>query len=202
MNDPSFDKFRVMLREMSQYLNDATSLPLKSLSSISLDQLNRAWKLTKEFEEDIYLYEKRLGKGFIMGKIVDDKFHIYVDVAIKDSPIGIPKIKKTIQVELVNASSEFTEKGYAKKAYLEITKHYTLVSDSEQFIASKRLWQSIAREPEVNVYIYDSFEEDFLRNEEDSIISYNGKNIDEKEIWGKDGKHINRLLVGTIKDIF
>jgi hypothetical protein len=94
----------------------------------------------------------------------------------------------------------FEERSLTKETYLSIARKYTLISDSEQFIASKNLWKSISREDEIYVYVWDGLTNSFIL-ENNKPKRYNGNNIVENEIWGKEAKHIARLLVASPKEI-
>jgi hypothetical protein len=195
-------KFEKYLTEMSPpYLHNSEMMSLKSLSTISKEQMERAWNKIVNFGENEYLLQRKNKTAFILGVLEENTFYQYVQVFLTLPRVGSPQTKHSYQVEMVNVSRGKEDSGFTRKAYIEIAKHYTLISDSEQYQASKKLWQSVAKSDEVYVYVYDGMIKDYLRDSEKNIIKYNGKNIDENEIWGKNTKHISRVLVASMKGI-
>jgi len=170
----------------------------KKISSISISQLKRAWKLLKYIpDEDIGIYEAKFGYGFIAGKINEDMFDFYVDVAVDDIYRNAPTfLQNALQVSNVSVVEKYKERGFTKTTYKTIVKKYTLISDTEQYIASKKLWQSLARESDVYVYIWDNTKKEFFL-ENNKPKRYNGTNIEEDFIFGTDDKHYQVVLVAS-----
>jgi hypothetical protein len=192
--------FSELLKEESPFLNDAKSLTMTLLPSLSIPQLER-YKKIKYYGDDVHLLQKKDKTSFILGKCLEFKFIQFVQVMVTLPRIGAPQnLKKALQVEMVNTTKEATDTGFASATYIEIAKHYPLISDFEQYQLSKKLWISVARSEEINVYVYDGLLKDYLR-EDGVVIRYNGSNIPENEIWGKDAKHIARVLVASIRRI-
>jgi hypothetical protein len=198
------ENFKQMLRE-SPYLNSATMMDMakrgdkRCVTSVSLEQLDRAYTLVTAFDDDTFLYRKAGGLGFVYGYRGSIEFIIFVNVTMTVPRVGAPKkhLVKPVQVEMVQVTEGWEEKQNTKKTYLTISQHYALISDSEQFLASMKLWQSVARESMSNVYVYDGLSRDYLRGTGGHVIRYDGKNIEQNEIWGREAKHIARLLVAT-----
>ena len=63
---------------------------------------------------------------------------------------------------------------------------YTIVSDNIKFIGGKALWKKIARTKLPNEVLYISHRNNFLLNDNGNPIDYNGINIEDSKIWGKD----------------
>ena len=82
------------------------------------------------------------------------------------------------------------QRGYTKDVYNLIAKNYDLVSDWEQYGLAKPLWKSLARNSEVNIYVFS----------DNRYRLYDGQNISEKEIWGG-VERASTLLVATTKNM-
>jgi hypothetical protein len=160
------------------------------VTSISLEHLKSAWKLVKEFDQLIAMYQRVDGLGFIVGAR-EERFNIFTSLNCTKPREGTPKYKNSVQVAMVYANEGWKDSGYTKLMYTEAAKVCILISDSTQYGRSKDLWKSLARDPHINVYIYDGMNK--------SITLYDSNNINENEIWGTEGKHVSRLLVGTDK---
>lgn len=96
-----------------------------------------------------------------------------------------PNLSENIrQVTQVNADAARVDSGYAKRAYFAIAMEYDLISDHQQYESAMGLWQAITRSNKIHVYVYDDRLKDYLRDEYDKVIRYDGKNIDEHKIGG------------------
>lgn len=190
------------LNEMSPYVDELEKMEHKIISSISISQLSRAWKLLKYIpDEDIRIYEARYGYGFIAGKIIVNMFEFYVDVSVDDIFRNAPIfLKNALQVSNVSVVEKYKERGFTKTTYKTIIEKYTLISDTEQYQASKKLWQSVSREPDVFVYIWNNSNDSFIL-ENDKPKRFNGNNIDEIEIFGTENEHYKIVLVASSKEI-
>jgi len=182
----------------SPYLND-DELGYQVLAKISSDALKRSYThLVKAKDIDIFA---GTDTGFIAGLLTKKGLSTVVMitcrvVAYPTEPSGLANYQ---QVSMVNTSKEFADKGRAKLVYTEIAKKVDLVSDHEQYLGAKGLWKSLARESDVNVYVFDGRTKDYIRDEDGTIKRYNGNNLQDSAIWGNTMDHKLVLLVATAK---
>jgi len=178
------------LNEVPKY-ND-NDLPLGNLAQISMSSLSESYSLLGNVAQNaIQVYEKNSGTGFISGFERNQSFNHFLDIGTRR--VAYPVVPHNLsadyhQVSSVLVAEGYEQRGYTKEIYNLIAKKYDLVSDHEQYRLAKILWQSLARDSSVNVYVFT--------NGQYSL--YNGSNINEKEIWGGVDKR-STLLVATIK---
>lgn len=182
------------------YLNDE-ELGYQVLAKISNDALKRAYyHLVKVGNIDIFAKSEA---GFIAGRLSKSGLSMLVSVACRTvaypvEPLGLTDYQ---QVSMVNVTKEFANEGKTKLVYSEIAKNTDLVSDHEQYLGAKGLWKSLARESDVNVYVFNGKIKDYMRDEDNNIKKYNGSNIHDNEIWGNSTEHKLVLLVATVKNL-
>jgi hypothetical protein len=106
--------------------------------------------------------------------------------------VNIPddlKDKKILQVDYVETNTNFENLGFAKELYVQLAKvGYAVMSDTAQYDGGKELWKSIARnaiKSGITVKLLDD-EHGYLRDKSGNPLIYNGKNLDDKEIWSHD----------------
>ena len=184
----------------SPYLNDE-ELPYTVLAKISKSQLKRAYSEVGQIN-DIVLFAHK-DTGFIAGFMVGDHLSTIVRISCREK--GYPKephqLENYQQVSMVNVSKEFAERGYTKEIYNLIAKTIDLVSDHEQFLGAKGLWKSLARDSDINVYVFNGNLNDYVRDEFGKIIKYNSSNLKDKMIWGSTFEHKSILLVATKRNL-
>lgn len=192
-----FEQFRKMLTEMP-FVGPEDKMDNKKLSIMSIMSLKREWKLFWK-NENFQIYKR--DTTFIAGKLRNNEFVIYSELSTSVPSKHAPTfIKNSLQVDMVDTVEEFQSLGYAKQLYKQIIKKYTLISDTEQYKASKNLWKSIAREPDVFVYIWNDSNNSFILDDQQKPKRYNGINIIEEEIFGNQDKHHKIVLVATNKE--
>jgi hypothetical protein len=180
------------LNEMPKYTND--ELPLGQLSQISMTSLSKSYSLLGSVAGNmIQVYEKNTGTGFIAGFERSGNFNHFLDIGTRR--IAYPVLPTGLssdyhQVSSVLVSEGLEQRGYTKEVYNLVAKKYDLVSDWEQYGLAKQLWQSLARNSGVNVYVFSG----------GYYHRYDGQNISEKEIWGG-MERASTLLVATTKNM-
>lgn len=189
----NIQKALLVLQEMSPYYNPNGLTLIDSPTSISLEHLKSAWVQVVKIDNFFYIYKKRNNLSFILGIKTKDRFKIISSVVTTLPRSGTPIFKNAYQVEMVYSNDQWRNHGYTKLLYKVICDEIILLSDSEQYGYSKKLWQSLAKDSDVNIYVYDCLDK--------SLTSYDYKNINETEIWGRDLKHISKILVGTTKQL-
>ena len=185
------------------YLNDE-ELPFTVIAKISKEALVRSYEKLVDIGEDISIFKKQNGPGFIAGKVIDGHLSTFVTISARENiyPGAPTQLSKFQQVSMVNISKEMSEQGITKSVYNSIAQHFDLISDHEQFLGAKGLWKSLARESSINVFIFDCSKNDYFRDSINSVpLKYNGKNIDTNEIWGTSFNHKGILLVATTKEL-
>lgn len=182
------------------YLHDE-ELGYKVLAHISNSALTRAYThFVKIGDIDIY---SNIHGGFIAGYKREDSLSMVVSISTRYDayPVVPTQLGKYQQISMVNVSSLYAERGNTKLVYTAIANKLDLVSDNEQYLGAQGLWKSLARSSDINVYVFDGRIKDYVRDSSGKIIKYNGKNIDDKEIWGSKDSYRAVLLVGTTKEL-
>jgi len=177
------------LNEMPKYSDD--DLPLGNLAQISMDSLSKSYSILGNVAQNaIQVYEKNSGTGFIAGFERHNNFNHFLDIGTRRT--SYPVVPHNLspdyhQVSSVIVAEGFEQRGYTKEVYNLIAKKYDLVSDNEQYRLAKLLWQSLARNSSVNVYVFS----------DNKYSLYDGSNINEKEIWGGVDKRSTLLVAST-----
>jgi len=139
----------------------------------------------------------------------DVKFEIGLRLFFKKvkTLINIPndlKDKKILQVNYVEADDAYEGAGIASKLYVELVKAgYAVISDTAQFDGGVNLWKKLAKnvvKSGVVVRLLDDDEHGYLKDKSGKVITYDAKNIDDKEIWSSDldlSKEHILLTLGT-----
>lgn len=193
-------KLKEIMISETPYLNDE-ELGYQVLAKISNNALKRSYDyLSKTENIDIFAGKDT---GFIAGYLKANYLNTVVSISCRKisypvEPLGLTNYQ---QVSMVNTAKGFTEKGNAKLVYNEIAKSVDLVSDHEQYLGAEGLWKSLARESDINVYVFEGFKNDYIRDTSGKLKKYNGSNIKDENIWGTTTQHKTVLLVATIKDL-
>lgn len=191
--------------EESPRYNDE-ELPLGELAYISQEALKRSFVFLGKTAKEVLVYEKQDFSGFTAGLLNKDKSLAHF-LDIKTRKNAYPTTPSQLspdyhQVSWVIIAKDFEQFGYTRNVYMLVAQHYDLVSDHEQYLGAKKLWQSLARSGVINVYVFDGFEtKDYVRDESGNLVKYNGTNINEKKIWGDSIKYNSVLLVATTKEL-
>jgi hypothetical protein len=99
------------------------------------------------------------------------------------------------QVAWVNVAKGQEQQGYTKAVYNLIAQKTDLVSDHKQYGLAKDLWKSLAKSPNIGVYVFEK--DDYIRDSDGNVVKYNGLNIDDETIWGNHDKQFT-LLVASV----
>lgn len=181
------------------YLHDE-ELGYEVLAKISNVAISRSYShLVKINEIDIF---SRNTSGFIAGLLTKEGLSVVVSITCRNvsypvEPLGLSNYQ---QVSMVRTSTEFTDHGGAKLVYDEIARCTDLVSDHEQYQGAKGLWKSLARDSDVNIYIFEGLANSYI-SENGIPKKYNGINIHDRNIWGTNPEHRTILLVATKKEL-
>lgn len=112
----------------------------------------------------------------------------------------LPNLKNSFQIGGVNTIKERAGQGIASNAYIDLTKYYNLISDTEQYEGGRGIWERICKDKRINVYVWNGNTMDWFRDDNGKAIRFNGKNIEPNEIWGT-GYEEKILLVATREEI-
>lgn len=180
-------------------------LALKDSRSISLDQLKRAYDYYGKVGGTIIYRQKGDISPFLAGTLLSDRFEIATRIVTRDGkayPVKPSKIGPHFyQVSFVETFRGYEEAGIAKSSYELIAKSTPLVSDHEQYLGGRVLWNSLAKSSKINVYVFDGNHSDYVRDLHGNLIKYNGSNINPNEIWGSSITYSKILLVGTARNL-
>ena len=92
-----------------------------------------------------------------------------------------------IQVSRVYTHSEYRDKWLAGAMYIVLARHgYTVISDLYQYIPGKELWKKLAYESNsrnYSVFVWDQWENDWIRNSNTEPVRYDSNNLFDSEIW-------------------
>lgn len=193
-------KIAQILSEMP-YLHDE-ELGMQTLAHISEAQLARAYDLVAELDQDVRIYQNSEYNTFIAGYWRENAEPKYLSTTVMISTRknrAYPAVTMSdlgdeyYQVSMVNVQKKLAESGITKKVYNAIAKLAPLVSDHEQYLGAKGLWKSLARDSDVNVYVFNCDEKTYTK--------YDSKNVDDYLIWGDKHHHRTMLLVATTKTL-
>ncbi len=189
-----------ILKENPQCIEEEPIL-IGSFLDIDLISLKEDYKLVKKLNNKFSLYIETDFGGFIAGIKLNDIYRIVMMIAAHKIN-HIKFLDDSLQIKMVETTKGFEKQGLAKLVYSEIVQtNIDLVSDKIQYGMSKKLWKSLARSKEINVYIYNSKTKKYFTDLDDKIINYNGSNFKESLIWGSTKDFQEIVLVGTTKEI-
>lgn len=178
---------------------------LQNLSSISKQSVEDGFVLLNTLSESgLQVYENVDTGSILAGITIEDKFYIACSVVCEERSLYVKSMQlspKRKHVKLILTSTDFSRSSVARSLYIFLAKKFDLISDRIQYLGAKILWQSIAKDSPINVYVFDESIKDYLRDEQGRIILYNGSNIDDGDIWGTEDKHHSRLLVAVDRDL-
>lgn len=107
-----------------------------------------------------------------------------------------------LQIDRVATIPAYESFGIASMMYAHlVNKGYVVISDTIQYRGGMRLWKKIARNSLSNdyiVHIYDRQINDYLRDEHNQILTYDGNNLPDDNIWltGKSGQRFILIAKG------
>lgn len=204
----SGNDIRVLLEQLSTItemprLHDEELALVDSQPSISNAALKRSYELIGNLgssQSHIEVYKKKNNFGFIAGVKDGDSFTYFLDIKtrhhsypVRPSNLLIPNF----QVSFVNISEDYAEQTYTKSVYKFLISKYDIVSDHEQYLGGKRLWQSISSQSDVFIYVFDGNTDDYIRDDSGQIVRYQHDSINEKNIWGNSIDFSKILLVAS-----
>ena len=170
----------------------------EGVASISKEALESRWEyMGNEF--GFQFYWNHSTDTIVGGKFLEDgsRFIGAICIEISDEEYDFLPFKEDyIQVGLVNVSKKFSDKGLARETYIWLTEKMTVISDTEQYSGGRKIWESLAKDRRINVYVWNGNELDWFRDSSGEVIRYDGKNIDPAKIWGTGDKE-KVLLVAT-----
>ena len=121
----------------------------------------------------------------LAGTFDDDYFNVKNRTVFKtgnNAEIQIPGAKKQVQISNTDTVKGAEREGLALLVYTAlINDGFAVISDGAQYLGGKRIWESIARTH--NVKIWDNNTQDYLRDNNNNVIDYDGTNIDDSGIW-------------------
>jgi uncharacterized protein YwbE len=197
----NLDRVLQILQEQSPPWYDENDFTEPLPFTLSANQYS-GYKVLVEYPHKLQLIQRYDNLAFVLGVLQDDgTFNQHILTRTTLPRVGSPKnLKKALQVDLVLASDIIKNGGLAKSVYKEIISRYTLISDFEQHGKAKNLWKAISNMKDIFVYVYDGSTKDYIR-EDGKIKRYIGESIPDEEIWGKDLKHMSRVLVASTTEI-
>ncbi len=197
------------MKSFQQFINEApylydTRMNMEKVSSLSKKSLEENFLYLGHLDvQNFDIYENKENGGFLGGILIEDEFYPLIRVSCNERSLYVKPMQlsdKRKHIAMVRVSPSFSHQEVAIDTYTFIANHYDLISDRIQYLGAKVLWKSLARQGQVNVYVFDESKKDYLR-ENDKPIKYNGKNITDEMIWGKEKQHQDRLLVATKKEL-
>lgn len=164
------------------YIGELETLKLKAYySNVSDGIIVGNWQFDEDNEEEMFV-----GAFYLAESDGDYDF--------------LPDLKNSFQIGGVNTIKSLAGRGIASNAYIDLTKYYNLISDTEQYEGGRGIWERICKDKRINVYIWNGNIMDWFRDSSGKPIRYNGKNIEPSEIWGTRQEE-KILLVATREEI-
>lgn len=104
-----------------------------------------------------------------------------------DNRAFIPNLNKPLQVEMAFTHPNYQSEALAASMYLVLTRYgFNIVSDYTQYNGGKAIWKKLARESNARkccVRVWSDKLSDWLRDDTNNIIKYDGNNLDDETIW-------------------
>lgn len=172
------------------------------VASISKETLQSRWEYLGSLL-NLSFYWNHSTDTIVGGKFLDDGSRLVgaICIEISDEEYDFLPFKENyIQIGLVNVSKKFSDRGLARETYIWLTEKVTIVSDTEQYFGGRKIWESIAKDKRINVYVWNGNTMDWFRDDTGKAIRFNGKNIEPNEIWGTEYEE-KILLVATREEI-
>jgi len=100
----------------------------------------------------------------------------------------IPGFSNPIQIDEIVIDEKYESYGVAKAVYTRLANiGYSVVSDNTQHEPAVGLWKSLAKNPNTTVYVVDVHRGPLMSD--DKMISYDGENIRDNQIWTTGGNY-------------
>ncbi len=180
------------------------------LVPISIDNLNNNWTKANTVgiavtNTDASIYYRDFGNTITVIAVLPGEDSELMEMAgqlvVSKTKRIDPNLQKFgpnfVQVKGVMTNQKYKRAKVAFIMYAVLVNiGYTLISDSDQYQKAALLWKRIAAEQELlnlNVSVYDQKNQKFLTGPNGEEI-YDGKNIDDTEIWSKFSTHRSVLL--------
>jgi hypothetical protein len=104
--------------------------------------------------------------------------------------------KKQLQISIVATVPNLEGLGLASSIYQALMDDgYVIVSDNVQYEGGKRLWKKLSIVPSLNVFVYDTIEHDFIKDDSGKVINYDTKNLADDKIWLPNSKGRRFVLI-------
>lgn len=203
--------------EMSPILYNL-ELPMESLdevANISINAYSRDYRYLGAVS-GLKIIQNTKTKAIIVGDFIEDSrttentcfsgVLILENKSLKDEvPLDLTNSKLTniFRVSMVRVKKNKVGEGLAKSTYLALVKlGFDIVSDTEQFLGGYWLWKSLVKMTGINIYIFNGNVSNYITqsNFDNKVVRYNGNNIKDNEIWGKEEYYENIVLVATLKN--
>lgn len=196
-----------MLNEMPEHRaetqNQAKYIQMKDdgtpTRQISEDSLKRDFFILKKGHDSTFgdyiiaLKNKKTIAGFYIYSHTRPEdsvkiYHVACLIQFKHPLINqIPdklKHKEFLQISTVGTVPHYEGIGIASEVYIALADDgYVVVSDSVQYDGGKFLWKKLSRSHELNVFVYDRTEKDFLKDKQGNVIRYDTTNLTDDTIW-------------------
>ena len=202
MKDLKLVTFKQFITEAPYLYN--SRLELEKLSSLSKKSIEARFSyLGKVKNQSFDVYENNDNGSILAGVMVDDEFYPIISITNDERSLYVKSMQladKRKHVRMVRTNQKFESQRVALDTYEFIAQEFNLVSDRIQYLGAKALWQSLARQGRVNVYVFDEDKKDYIRLDNEKPVKYNGKNITDELIWGKKEEHQNKLLVASVRE--
>ena len=187
------------INETPEYSDE--DLPLGPVGIIHSDDILDFYQLFDVIGNEVFIYRDKKG-SFVAGAYFQDSKDLIEVVSVNldknIQPVIPTQLKdESYQVYWVRVAEDFAKNGLSSLVYQSIVAEIDLVSDRIHFRGGKRLWQSLAQNSNIPIYIFDGHKNDYMRDEAGTIITYNGKNITEESIWGGEDKQKVLLVAST-----
>lgn len=172
------------------------------VASISKEALQSRWEYLGDMM-NLSFYWNHTSDTIVGGKFLEDNSKLIGAICIEISDEDydfLPFKDNYIQIGLVNVSKKFSDKGLARETYIWLTEKMTVISDTEQYFGGRKIWESLAKDERINVYIWNGNTLDWFRDANGKAIRFNGKNIEPDKIWGAEYEE-KILLVATREEI-
>jgi len=196
-----FKGFKEFLNEMPYLYNKRMNL--EKISNISKEALERYTKIGRVPTQNFDVYENKENGTLLGGILIDGEFYPLIFINCEERSLFVKSMQlkdKRKHIKLVRVNENFSDQKVSTDMYTFVAKHFDLISDRIQYKGAKDLWKTLAKQNRINVYVFDEETKDYIRSE-GKIVKYNGKNLDDSEIWGSDLKHQARLLVAVNREL-
>ena len=174
-------------------------LGYRAISAVSEARLIESYELLGQSPDGVGYYQHHRSTRLVAGKLIDHTFYFLVSLSARKHRYAVSptQLDRPLQISMVNVHRGEEEQGHTIAAFKFFAQRFDLVSNHEQYLGAQCLWRSLARQGDVNIFVFDGQLGDYRRDRNGQICRYSGQHIPADQLWGDQQSFRSTLLVAS-----